>query len=568
MLIYTYQQRAFGTGLPGRRGKGGVRMFKSVFSRIMVTFTVILLICILAILAVVTSGLFQESQQKKMSDLAVAGEEVAFFLKSMRVNSFVPAETILKSEAFSENLKSISSYVSADIVVVRMDGTIAVSSDGRENPAEGKEPAESLPQATVAAVIDDLGRDGDRYAVSNLDGYLEKRSLNQFVVVGDNTGDPLYLIIVTGELAGASEFAIQMTQRAVVVSIWTVFVAIVCVSFVSRRITHPIKQIREAAKEFAYGNFNARVDIQGPDEIAELGTTFNQMAGSLAKHEENRNTFLSNVSHDLRTPMTTISGFVDGMLDGTIPPEQQQHYLEIISGEVRRLSRLVNTLLEVSRLESGKNMNMTEFNLTEKARQVIISLVGKIEEKKIDVDFDGDAEDLFAFADADAIHQVLYNLLDNAVKFTDPGGTIGIRIEETGAGSGPKGHKIAVRIRNTGKGIPPEEMEHIFERFYKSDRSRGLDKTGTGLGLYIVKTILEKHGETIHAESVAGVYTEFRFTLTPAAGRKGRGQGPDDTEPQDRSAPQERRPSGSEGPTQEQQDQTGQHDHGKEGYLT
>jgi signal transduction histidine kinase len=206
--------------------------------------------------------------------------------------------------------------------------------------------------------------------------------------------------------------------------------------------------------------------------------------------------------------MTTISGFVDGILDGTIPPEEHEKYLQIISAEVHRLSRLENTLLEISRLESGKGMNTSEFNLTETARQILISLMGKIEAKKLDIAFESgeDDEDVFVLADPDAIHQVMYNLVDNAIKFTQEGGTVSIGISA-------KSKKALVRVRNTGEGIPEEEISHIFERFYKSDRSRGLDKTGTGLGLYIVKTILEKHGEEISVESVVGAYTEFHFGL-------------------------------------------------------
>lgn len=503
-------------------------MFKSIFSRIMATFTVILLLCILAILLVVMSGLFSESQEKKKADLDNAAGEVSILLKSILTGTYGSTESFLKSDDFGDGLSAIAENSRSAILIVRNDGTVAASSETGD--------AEPLPAETVAAIADAMEEESSPYAVGNLDGYLDHRSLNGFARVDSRSGGLLYLVIATGEISGQSPFAVAMAERTAVISLWVIFIAIICVSFISKRITKPVREIGDAAKEFAKGNFNARVETQGQDEIAELGRAFNQMAGSLAKHEENRNAFLSNVSHDLRTPMTTISGFVDGMLDGTIPEDQRAHYLQIISGEVRRLSRLVNTLLEVSRLESGRNMNMQDFNLTEKTRQVIISLVGKIESKKIDIDFDGDAEDLYVSADADAIHQVLYNLLDNAVKFTDPGGTIGIRITETGGRAREKGkepaphekdlqpgsrsRKAMVRIRNTGKGIPQEEIEHIFERFYKSDRSRGLDKTGTGLGLYIVKTILEKHGESIHVESAVGVYTEFWFTLSLAGGKK------------------------------------------------
>ena len=538
-------------------------MFKSVFSRILAAFMAILLLSLAVVLLVVISGLFRESQAKKLSEMDVAANELCYFLQSIRDTSFTPTETILKSGAFAGNMQNISELIQADIRVVRSDGTVAASSsEAADQP---------LPPSVVAAVSENLAEGKNDYAVSNLGGYLENRKLNSFAEIRESSGDLLYLIVVTSELAERSAFAVDMTKRTAVVSIWVVFAALVCVSVISRRITKPIKQMGNAAREYAKGNFKIRVDAEGPDEIAELGKAFNHMAGSLAAHEENRNTFLSNVSHDLRTPMTTISGFVDGMLDGTISDDQRDHYLQIISGEVRRLSRLVNSLLEVSRLEAGRSLKVSDFNLTERARQVVISLADKIDAKRIDVDFDGDAEDIFVSADPDAIHQVLYNLVDNAVKFTDSGGVIGIRITETKAkdsGGKEKDKKALVRIRNTGKGIPEEEMQHIFERFYKSDRSRGLDKTGTGLGLYIVKTVLDQHGETIRVESVPDVYTEFRFTLS-LAGTSGRKMkvfrfadgGPDEPqtegkETQDKSEPAAGEPAGSDKENE------------KEGYLT
>ena len=540
-------------------------MFKSVFSRILVAFMAILLLSLAVVLLVVISGLFRESQAKKLSEMDVAANEVCYFLQSIRDTSFSPIETILKSEAFAGNMQNISDLIQADIRVIRSDGTIAASSSDAEK--------ESFPPSVVAAVSENLAEGKNDYAVSNLGGYLENRKLNSFAEIRENGGDMLYLIVVTSELADRSAFAVDMAKRTAVVSIWVVFAALVCVSVISRRITKPIKQMGDAAREYAKGNFKARVDAEGPDEIAELGKAFNHMAGSLEKHEENRNTFLSNVSHDLRTPMTTISGFVDGMLDGTIPEDKRDHYLQIISGEVRRLSRLVNSLLEVSRLEAGRSLKVSDFNLTERARQVVISLAEKIDAKRIEVDFGGDADDVFVSADPDAIHQVLYNLVDNAVKFTDSGGVIGIRITESKAkdagGNGKEKEKKAlVRIRNAGKGIPEEEMQHIFERFYKSDRSRGLDKTGTGLGLYIVKTVLEQHGETIRVESVPDVYTEFRFTLS-LAGTSGRRPkvfrftdgGPDEPPEEGVETTNENEPAAGE-PASDPKDKE------KEGYLT
>lgn len=485
-------------------------MFKSVFSRIMTIFTVIILCCFFLLVLVVASGLFQDGQQRELNQLQIAASEVACFLQNIQSFTMASPEILMRGESFRRNLSDISSFAEADVVVVRADGTVAVSSS-----PERKEDSVFLPEKTVKSIAE-AGEDNP-YTMSDLDGVLEKEGLNSFAVLNDPRGELLYLVVVSGSGALNTGFALSVTKRMVAVSIWIFFAAMICVSLVSRRITEPLKQIGEASKQYAQGQFTARVVVKGKDEIADLGKAFNNMASSLAAHEENRNTFLSNVSHDLRTPMTTISGFVDGMLDGTIPEEQHSHYLQVISGEVHRLSRLVNTLLEISRLESDGTMVTSEFNLTEKTRHILISLMGKIEAKKIDVVFEGgEEEDVFVLANSDAIHQVLYNLLDNAVKFTDERGTISISVSPV------RGKKALVRIRNTGSGIPKEELPHVFERFYKSDRSRGLDKSGTGLGLYIVKTILEKHGESVSVSSAVGEYTEFSFTLMLVNGRKPR----------------------------------------------
>ena len=478
-------------------------MFKSVFSRMLAAFTVILLLCITLLVFVVASGLFQESQEKELSELGVAANEIGFFLEEMQRISALPAPLILQSESFHSNMIGIADLTEADISVLRMDGVVATTSSKRWKTGQ-----RMLSEETVDRILDNE----TPYVISNLEGALERRQLNSFAIIGDSDGNPVYLIVVTSEKALESEIANSVTQRMVVVAIWIFFAAMIIIFLISRRITDSIKTLCVAAREYAQGRFNVRVKVNGQDEITELTTAFNNMASGLAKLEENRNTFIANVSHDLRTPMTTISGFVDGILDGTIPPEEQQRYLQTISSEVRRLSRLVNTLLEISRLESGKGMKTLDFNVTETARQILISLMGKIDGKRLEVEFEGGDDDVFVLADPDAIHRVLYNLLDNAIKFTQEKGTISISITS-------KGKKALIKVRNTGEGIPEEEISHIFERFYKSDRSRGLDKTGTGLGLYIVKTILEKHGEEISVESVVGAYTEFRFGLSLSVGR-------------------------------------------------
>ncbi len=273
------------------------------------------------------------------------------------------------------------------------------------------------------------------------------------------------------------------------------------------RFVRPLREMAAAAHSFAEGDFSPRVKVKGKDEVAQLGEALNGMAVSLSSVEMMRRSFIANVSHELKTPMTTIAGFIDGMLDGTIPREKQAQYMRIVSDEVKRLSRLVRSMLDLSRIDSGElKMNTTQLDLTDIVVNVLVASEQRIEKKSLSITGVEDCESVKVCGDYDLLNQVLYNLLDNAIKFTNDGGNIHIRLyREDG--------RVHVSIRNTGEGIPPEEMPQIFERFYKSDRSRSLDKNGVGLGLYIVHTVIRLHGGEITVRSVQGDYTEFTFWI-------------------------------------------------------
>jgi signal transduction histidine kinase len=231
------------------------------------------------------------------------------------------------------------------------------------------------------------------------------------------------------------------------------------------------------------------------------------MAESLSQSEKQRQEFVANVSHELKTPMTTIAGFMDGMLDGTIPQEKHRYYMQLVSDEVRRLSRLVRSMLEISRLQS---QGITEekkrrFDLCEAVGQVLISFEKRVNSKRIYMDVQMPDRSIWVKADPDSITQVIYNLLENAAKFARSGSDLYLSVA---AADG----KARVTVQNLGETIPAEELPLLFERFHKSDKSRSEDKDGVGLGLYIVKTILEQHKEKIHVTSEDGV-TTFSFSL-------------------------------------------------------
>lgn len=217
--------------------------------------------------------------------------------------------------------------------------------------------------------------------------------------------------------------------------------------------------------------------------------------------------FISDVSHELRTPMTTIGGFIDGMLDDTIPPEKQKTYLKIVKDEVTRLTRLVNTFLDITRMQSDKvNLVISDFDINEVIRLIIIGLGNKIDAKNLEINLIFDRDVSYVRADADKIKMVLTNLFDNAIKFTNDKGTITIETL-------PKGGEVQISVHNTGVGIPAEQQKIIFERLYKVDKSRSINKEGTGIGLYIVKSMLAAHGKDIKVDSVEGEYARFTFSL-------------------------------------------------------
>lgn len=276
------------------------------------------------------------------------------------------------------------------------------------------------------------------------------------------------------------------------------------------RLVRPLRQMAEATRRFAAGDFSCRLDIHGQDEVAQLGASLNSMAISISSLEDMRRSFVTNVSHELKTPMTTIAGFIDGILDGTIPEEKHSYYLKIVSDEVKRLSRLVKSMLDLSRIDSGQlQIKPVTFDLTEVTCNVLLSFEQRLDAKQVTVAGLEDTGRMAVVADFDLIGQVVYNLVDNAIKFINTGGTLTIRLER-------KGNRVYAAVRNTGQGVAAEEMPHIFERFYKTDRSRSQDKKGVGLGLYIVKNVISLHGAEITVRSAEGEFCEFEFWL-PAA---------------------------------------------------
>lgn len=333
-----------------------------------------------------------------------------------------------------------------------------------------------------------------------------------FTLYGEEQSESFYLLLLypTEWLTGYTQELFVLMFAAVAA---VVLLSSVVLYFNTRRILQPIEQITTAAEAYAQGEFSYPIVTQGVGELSYLASMMKQMADFIDQNEKNRKSFVSNVSHELRTPMTTISGFVDGILDGTIPRSEEKQYLQLVSTEVKRLSRLVSSMLNISKFEEGEmKLSYQMVELTDLLLSTLFMFEQKIEAKSAAVEGLDTCERLALSGDKDLLQQVFYNLIENAVKFVNPGGTLSFQVtsEEQSA---------QVCIRNSGDGLTEEEISRVFDRFYKTDASRGRDTTGVGLGLSIVSRIIRLHNGTIAVRSVVDEYTEFviRLPLKPKA---------------------------------------------------
>lgn len=269
----------------------------------------------------------------------------------------------------------------------------------------------------------------------------------------------------------------------------------------------PMQQIIKGASEYANGDLSYRIPVKSEDEMGYLANTLNYMADKINQNGEYQRTFIANVSHDFRSPLTSIKGYVEAILDGTIPPELQDKYLNIISHEADRLEKLTRSLLVLNDLDERKRMmNIRRFDINDVIKNTANTFEGTCSKKNIDLELLLSGKELYVEADMEQIQQVLYNLLDNAIKFSNENSSINI---ETSV----KNDKVFVSVKDHGVGIPKESLSKVWDRFYKTDTSRGKDRKGTGLGLSIVKEIIKAHNQNINVISTEGVGTEFIFTL-------------------------------------------------------
>lgn len=479
-------------------------MFKSIFAKYITIFVTVIIISFLILSTIITAMLNGYVADDRMNGIKATAETVKDVTENeIKKSGIENSSEALKTLFYNENITFVFSSLAGrqekvTVVITDSDGKIVYSSDG----------CDKSDARIDAGIINELKENGIYKASSDdKSGIDQSAQMIYSCPITDSDGNEYGYVFVCAANDRHNALVTVMKKTVFMSSLWVMLAAIIAVYFMSDKTVSSLRSMVAASKKFASGEFDTRVEVRGHDEIAELSSAFNNMADSLEKIEKTRNTFLANVSHDLRTPMTSIAGFVDGILNGAIPPEKQNYYLSMVSDEIHRLSRMVSKLLDISRLESGaRKFNYTSFDICEMSRLILLSFEQKIEDKQLDVSFETDDDPMMVYADKDAIHQVIYNLTENAVKFSKLGGKFEIQIRKFGD------DKIKIIISDEGKTIPKEDSPFIFDRFYKVDKSRGLDNNGVGLGLYIVKTIIDAHSEEISVNSDEGVCT-FEFTL-------------------------------------------------------
>ena len=470
---------------------------KTTFSRQFAMIAALLLLCLLITgvsFRFLMLGTIESQNQQTMIRDAEAVAELA--------ETYDSVGDLQNNFDFHISLSLFTKVGDAEALLCDTDGVIRICSCEKFS-------CDHIGQTVDPVLLAEIQKDGSWYEETSLSSiYDEPRYLaGQTLLASD--GEQIGYVLVSAPMAQTKNFMLRSSTLFFYVAIAVLIVSMLAASFLSRMQVRPLGQMADAARRFGRGELGVRVEEspKNTSEINDLARAFNTMVDSLESSERRRQEFVANVSHELKTPMTTIGGYIDGMLDGTIPPEKQQHYMQIVSGEVRRLSRLVRNMLDISRLQAMgvEESRMTRFDLGELMSDVIITFEQKINGKGLNVDVELPDRPVWVKAERDGITQVVYNLLDNAIKFCPQGGKLGLFLALEGG-------KAKVTVQNSGPTIDPNELPLLFDRFHKADKSRSADREGWGLGLYIAKTIVGAYGGDIWATSENGI-TNFIFTL-------------------------------------------------------
>ena len=403
-------------------------------------------------------------------------------------------------ETVTLQLDSLSVYMNANIRIISPEGIIILDTADSEQDADSA--------ANVIPNFDPSVGGGSYYLTGDFFGSFNEEVISVICPIISDYRTKGYVTIHVS-MNDIEDEAVSILNISYVTFIVIFLLSLIILIFFTRLVYRPLRRITEGAEQYADGNFHYEVNVDSRDEMGYLAAALNYMSGKIADSEDDQKKFIANVSHDFRSPLTSIKGYLEAMLDGTIPPEMHEKYLGIVLNETERLTKLTNGLLSLNNLNTkGMHLDITDFDINDIARKVAETFEGTCRKKSIAIELVLMGDELLVHADKGRIEQILYNLTDNAVKFSHNDSVIKIETAE-------KKNKIYVSVKDNGIGIPPDEVSLVFNRFYKSDSSRGKDKKGTGLGLSIVKEILTAHGENINVISTPGEGSEFIFSLQP-----------------------------------------------------
>ncbi len=399
-------------------------------------------------------------------------------------------------ETVKLQLDALSVYFESEIRIVSTVGRIILDT--------------SLPLDTESNIyiegFDPAIISGSYYIKDNFFGYFEQDVLTVMAPITSDYIVKGYVVIHT-PIKDINATASSVQNICYITLAILYLLSFIILIFFTVYVYKPLRKITKAADHYADGNYHYEISVDSSDEMGYLAASLNYMAGTIASHEDDQKKFVANVSHDFRSPLTSIRGFLEAMIDGTIPPEMHEKYLNIVLNETDRLTKLTNSLLTLNNLNTkGMLLDYNDFDINQVIRQTAASFEGSCRNRNIAIALSLTGEEMLVHADTERIKQVLYNLIDNAIKFShhDSVVTVGTTVRK---------NKLFVSVKDTGVGIPKDEVKLIFNRFYKSDSSRGKDKKGTGLGLSIVKEIINAHDENINVVSTEGEGTEFIFSL-------------------------------------------------------
>ncbi len=486
-------------------------MVRTMFGKIL-----ILVIALLIISFTLTSIIMNAVLNKMVTD------QLANQLETVSEKVITALDTVIKNEAikdpylFINYIQTLAVNADSLIWIVSEDGTIIYYSEIPENIqynlTESQEGLFKLPDERQYIKQPSEYEVGDYFGLFKGTGIDWVTYNKPFVIrnIPPYSLEARGMILIHSRIPSIYQLKHSIFLVFVAAGVIGGIIALIFVALLTKHITKPMNQMKAVAKKVASGEFTGRINVKGKDELSELSKSFNEMITELENLEKMRRDFIGNVSHELRTPLTSIKGFVDGIIDGVIPPEKHEYYLRIVRDETSRMQDLVNDLLSLAKLQGGEvALEYSIFDINELIRRSVISLQQMFLEKNLEFNALFETERMFVRADLDSIQRVIINLLHNAIKFTPENGVIAAKTYY-------KKNKVVISIEDSGRGIPKEDLPGIFERFYKTDKSRSEDRTGVGLGLAIVRNIINKHDETIKVESQEGHGTRFIFTLSKA----------------------------------------------------